>query len=224
LTLGERAAILRRVDDLALLLAWRSGQREAGRTLVARHYPVVFRFFFGKVSLATCEDLAQQTFEVLCRRPTGFRGEGLFRAYLLGIARFVLIGHVRRDRRHEPAEDSMLPSDDPSASEVIGAQQTLRLVATALRRLELDDQILIELKDWEGLSQAELAALFAVPQPTVARRLQRARGRLRAAVEAMIADPRLRAASLRNLDSCLESIRASIEARWGASRPRAEEQ
>lgn len=211
------------MDDRALLLAWGSGQREAGRTLVSLHYSSVFRFFFGKVPLATCEDLAQQTFEVLCRRPTGFRGEGSFRAYLLGIARFVLIGHVRRERRFEPAEDSILPSGDPSASEAIAAQQTLRLVATALRQLELDDQILIELKDWEGLSQAELAVLFAVPQPTVARRLQRARARLRAAVAAVIADPTSRAASLRNLDSCLQSIRGCIDARWGGERPRAEE-
>jgi RNA polymerase sigma factor (sigma-70 family) len=212
------------MEDHALVLAWRSGQTDAGRILIARHYPAVFRFFYGKVSLATCEDLAQQTFEVLCRRPTAFRGEGSFRAYLLGIARFVLLGHVRRDRKFAPADDSLLPNDEPSASEAFGAQQTLRLVATALRGLDLDDQILIELKDWEGLSQAELAALFAVPQPTVARRLQRARARLRAAVEAVIADPSARAASLRNLDSCLQSIRVCIDARWGAACPRTEPQ
>jgi RNA polymerase sigma-70 factor (ECF subfamily) len=216
LTLRCRAATLSRVEDHALVLAWRSGQREAGRNLISRHYKAVFRFFFGKVPLATCEDLAQQTFEVLCRRPEGFRGEGSFRAYLLGVARFVLIGHIRRNRPHEPVEDSILPADDPSASALLGARQTLRLVATALRGLELDDQILIELKDWEGLSQAELATLFGVPQPTVARRLQRARLRLRSAVEAVIADPSSRAASLRNLDSCLQSIRVCIDARWGS--------
>ena len=90
----------------------------------------------------------------------------------------------------------------------------MRLVATALRSLPLDDQILIELKDWEELTQSELAALFAVPQPTVARRLQRARARLRAAVERLVADPDLRDRSLRGLDSCMLSIRREIEARW----------
>ncbi len=223
MTSRDGPTILRSMeDDAALVLAWRSGHRDAGRVLISRHYPAVFRFFFGKVNLATCEDLAQQTFEALCRRPAAFRAEGSFRAYLLGIARFVLLGHARRSRRFEPADDNLLPADDPSASEAIGAQQTLRLVATALRGLELDDQILIELKDWEGLSQAELAILFAVPQPTVARRLQRARARLRAAVEAVIADPGARAASLRNLDSCLQSIRACIDARWGTACPRTE--
>jgi len=211
------------MEDHALLLAWRSGQRDAGRTLIARHYAAVFRFFYGKVGVATCEDLAQQTFEALCRRPDAFRGQGSFRAYLLGIARFVLLAHARRSRSLEPVDDSLLPGDDPSASEAIAAQQHLRLVATALRGLDLDDQILIELKDWEGLSQAELASLFAAPQPTVARRLQRARARLRAAVEAALADPAARATCLRNLDSCLQSIRRCIDARWGAACPRPEQ-
>lgn len=214
------------MDDHALVLAWRSGQRDAARTLISRHYASVFRFFFGKVALTTCEDLAQRTFEVLCRGQAEFRGEGSFRAYLLGIARFVLLAHLRRQRAHDLASESVetlaLPSGDPSASELLGAHQTLRLVATALRQLALDDQILIELKDWEGLSQADLAALFGVPQPTVARRLQRARARLRAAVAAIDADPAYRADSLRNLESCLQSIRDCIDARWGAGRPRPE--
>lgn len=206
------------MDDSALLDAWRSGQREAGQALIQRHYAGVFRFFHGKVPPATCEDLAQQTFEVLCRRPEGYRGEGSFRAYLFGVARFVLIGWTRRNRRFEPSDESLLVADYPSPSGVLADQETLRLVATALRTLALDDQILIELKDWEGLEQAELAVLFAVPRPTVARRLQRARERLRAAVEALCTDPTRREASLRNLDSCVQSIRAHIDARWGRVR------
>ena len=223
MTLCGPLGMLARMDDQALVQAWRAGQRDAARTLIARHYAAVFRFFFAKVPLATGEDLAQRTFEVLCRGPGEFRGEGSFRAYLLGIARYVLLAHLRRQRSFEPIEALTLVCGDPSASEQIGAQQTLQLVATALRRLELDDQILIELKDWEGLSQVELAALFGVPQPTVARRLQRARARLRAAVAALGADPAVRADSLRNLESCLQSIRADIDARWGELRPRAEE-
>lgn len=201
------------MEDSALLDAWRAGKREAGQALVRRHYPAVFRFFYGKVPLMACEDLAQQTFEVLCRRPDAYRGDGSFRAYLFGVARFVLLGWTRRHRTYEPAEDGLLAATDPTPSGLVARQQQLRLIATALRRLPIDDQILIELKDWEDLSQAELAALFAVPQPTVARRLQRARTRLHAAVEALCAEPRQRDESLRNLESCLQSIRAQIGAR-----------
>lgn len=203
------------MDDGALLEAWRAGERGAGQALIRRHYAAIFRFFYGKVPVAQCEDLAQQTFEVVCRRPDGYRGEGTFRAYLFGVARFVLLAWVRRHHRHVSPAEELLAGDDPSPSGVLLERQTLRLVATALRTLALDEQILIELKDWEGLAQAELAALFGVPQPTVARRLQRARARLRAAVEALCSDPARREHSLRNLDSCMASIRAQIDARWG---------
>lgn len=202
-------------DDLALLRAWQAGRREAGEALIARHYAAIYRFFFGKVPPSVCEDLSQQTFEVVCRKPEGFRGDGSLRAYLFGVARFVLIGWARRLRKFEPAEDSLLADEGGrSLASLLADQQMIRVVATALRELPLDDQIVIELKDWEGLTQAELAALFECPQPTVARRLQRARARLRAAVEALVADPGLRDRSLRGLDSCMHSIREQIDARF----------
>ena len=46
--------------------------------------PAVYRFFFGKVADSVCEDLSQQTFEVVCRRRDAYRGDGSFRAYLFG--------------------------------------------------------------------------------------------------------------------------------------------
>ncbi len=204
------------VDDDELLAAWRAGRLDAGETLVERHYAAIYRFFFVKVPADACEDLAQQTFEVMCRRRDAIRGEGSFRAFLFGVARFVLIAWARRRRRFEPAEDSLLPDAGlPSLVGMLADQQMVRVVATALRSLPLDDQILIELKDWESMSQAELAAMFGAPQPTVARRLQRARARLRAAVERLVADPELRDRSLRGLDSCIESIRREIVLRRG---------
>jgi len=201
--------------DRLLLDAWRAGQPRAGQELVARHYPAIYRFFFGKVADSVCEDLSQQTFEVVCRRRDAYRGDGSFRAYLFGVARFVLIAWVRRQRRFEPAEDSLPAEGDGSLPGLLADRELVRIVATALRGLALDDQLLIELKDWEHLTQAELAALFEVPQPTLARRLQRARARLRAAVERLVDDPDLRDRTLRGLESCMESIRVEVDRRFG---------
>jgi RNA polymerase sigma-70 factor (ECF subfamily) len=202
--------------DRHLLEAWRSGDRKAGQELVERHYSAVYRFFFGKVRDAVCEDLSQQTFEVVCRRRDAYRGDGSLRAYLFGVARFVLIGWARRQRRFEPTEDS-LPADADPLPGLLADRELVKIVATALRGLALDDQLLIELKDWEHLTQAELAALFEVPQATVARRLQRARARLRAAVERLVEDPALRDRTLRGLESCMESIRVEVDRRFGTA-------
>jgi RNA polymerase sigma-70 factor (ECF subfamily) len=201
-------------DEGALLEAWRSGDQRAGRSLIERYYASIYRFFFGKVDEQACEDLTQETFEKLLRRREAYRGDGPFRAYVYGIARFVLINHVRRrrrrDQRFEPAEHSAIDPATDSGSAIFAAREQERIVAAALRSLPLDDQIAIELKDWEGLSQTELAALFEVPRSTMATRIARARARLRQAIDERMTDPALRVELTEGLDTCMRSIQAKI--------------
>lgn len=213
-------------DDRELVDAWHAGDNQAGRKLIARHYEAVYRFFFAKVSARACEDLTQATFEVVVRRRGDYRGEGAFRAYLYGIARNVLINHVRRAQRErerfEPGEHSLADPLSDHASQMFAEREHERIVSAALRSLPLDDQIAIELKDWEGLSQDELALLFGVPRSTIGSRLSRARARLRQAIEALTADVELRGELQEGLDTCMGSIRRKIDqhlARGGRERP-----
>src|SRR5262245_9330014 len=138
-------------DEAGLVEAWRSGDSRAGRQLIERYYSSIFGFFFNKIDAESCEDLTQQTFEVLLLQRDAYRGEGSFRAYLYGIARFVLIGHIRGRRRQrerfEPAEHSAIDPLTDGGSAIFAAREYERIVAAALRSLPLDDQIVIELKD-----------------------------------------------------------------------------
>lgn len=196
-------------DDLSLLQAWRAGDRAAGRALIARHYGSVYRFFFAKVAEEACEDLTQATFEVVCRRRDAFRGgDASFKAFLFGVARMKLLEHLRRRRgAFEPAEESLAdPRSEGSLSSLLAARQIEAIVAQALRGLSLDDQLLLELKEYERLTTRELAQLFEVPDGTMAGRIARARQRLREATERLIADPELRESVERDLESCLRSI------------------
>lgn len=203
-------------DEAGLVEAWRSGDNRAGRQLVERYYASIYRFFFNKLDDESCEDLTQQTFEVVLRRREAYRGEGSFRAYLYGIARFVLIAYIRRRRRQrerfEPAEHSAIDPATDGGSSIFAAREHERIVAAALRSLPLDDQIVIELKDWEGLSQDELAALFEVPRSTMASRLSRARAKLRRAIDERLTDPAMRVEVEEGLDTCMRSIHAKIQA------------
>ncbi|MDC0671122.1 RNA polymerase sigma factor [Nannocystis radixulma] len=203
-------------DDLSLLLAWQAGDVAAGRTLVARHYASVYRFFFCKVSGDACEDLTQGTFEVVCRRREAFRGEASFKGFLFGIARIKLLEHIRlRSRRgptFDPAEHSVVdPETEKSLSSLLGERQIEHVVSQALRGLSLDDQIVLELKEYEQLTARELAELFAVPEGTMAGRIARARQRLREATERLLARPELRDSSVRDLDSAMRSIGDKID-------------
>lgn len=203
-------------EDLGLLRAWQAGDVAAGRALIKRHYAGVYRFFFARVDGDACEDLTQATFEVLCRKPEGFRGDGAtLRGYIFGIARMKLIEHARgrqrQGERFDPGEHSLVdPGSLASVSSLLGARQVEFLVAQALRELPLDDQIVLELKEHEQLTIRELARLFDAPEGTIAGRVLRARQRLRAATERLIADPALRAGTERDLESCMRSIGAKL--------------
>lgn len=213
-------------DDLSLLRAWQAGDTAAGRALVGRHYAGVYRFFFSKVSGDACEDLTQGTFEVACRRRDAFRGgEASFKGFLFGIARMKLLEHIRHRARlgpsFDPGEHSVVdPATEGSLSSLLGERQVEHVVSQALRGLSLDDQIVLELKEYEQLTARELAELFAVPPATMAGRIARARQRLREATERLLAEPDLRDSVERALDSVMRSIGEKIDGHLRGRGPR----
>ena len=184
-------------DDKALLLAWRNGDEDAGNALVQRHFPVVFRFFHSKVAEGV-EDLAQRTFLGCVESADAYRGDGSFRAFVLGIARRQLLLHLRaryrRDAVFDPATQSVQEFATPSGrspSAVMAARDDERLLVAALRRLPIDFQIAVELFYWEELPIEEIAQVLEVAVGTVKSRLARARDMLRRHVAELTSAPGL---------------------------------
>ncbi|MBX7080833.1 MAG: sigma-70 family RNA polymerase sigma factor [Nannocystaceae bacterium] len=165
-------------DDLALLQRWRTGERDAGNELVRRHFRTVYRFFRSKLD-GDVEDLVQRTF-VTCAK-VEFRGQSRFTTFLLGIARNLLLQHLRDvKRRPQPESLSVAELRDPaSPSRQILLQQRQQLLMTALQRLSLDLQTTVELYYWEQLTLPEIATVLEVPVGTIKSRLARARDLLR---------------------------------------------
>ena len=69
------------------------GDEAAGATLVQRHFLAVYRFFGSKLP-DQADDLTQATFEACIAGRDGYRAEGAFRAFILGIARKQLLRHL----------------------------------------------------------------------------------------------------------------------------------
>ena len=200
------------MTDLELLNAWSGGDVQAGQQLIKRHYDAVYLFCYGKVGPQVSEDLTQATFETLCGHPEKFRGDSAMRTYLFGIARWKLVHHFENragtGKPFEPLEDSIHdPALERSITSLFAARDREVLVVQALRSLSLDDQSLLELKDYEGMTAAALALVFEIPAGTVASRLKRARGRLRAAVERLAISPDLVEQTMTNLDGYMRAIR-----------------
>ena len=86
-----------------------------------------------------------------------------------------------RDQRH--AEAAMLAGSDADEEETDDVtDERLRLIFTCCHpALAVDAQVALTLRLLGGLTTAEIARAFLVPEPTMAQRLVRAKGKIRAA-------------------------------------------
>ena len=172
------------MTDEALLAAWNDGDERAGEQLFDRHFVPIVRFFRSKVN-GEIEELVQETFLRCVEAKRRFRGEGGFAGFLFGIARHVLLGHYRKQRRTgEVVEigEVSLHALDPRPSAVLTETREQQVLLESLRRLPLESQIILELHYWENLTSAAIATVLQVPHGTAQTRIRRARQLLAAEV------------------------------------------
>lgn len=118
------------------------------------------------------EDVMQDTYTHIWRRPQGFDPDrGTLRAWLYGIARKQAAEWWRRQKPADPLEiESAAP----------GRAEASSVMADLLRQLPAEQRSLLWLREVEGQSYAELAAVLDIPIGTVRSRLFAAREALRA--------------------------------------------
>jgi RNA polymerase sigma-70 factor (ECF subfamily) len=173
-------------SDVALLSAWKAGDKAAGNVLFRRHVRLLFRFFRTKIT-GPVDDLVQETL-LGCLKGT-FRGETEFRTYLLCIARNRLYSHFKKSRRgFDPLTSSVAQTGGSPSAAVVASEDRARLLA-ALRRMPLESQTMLELYYWTGLRGPQLAEILEVSPHTVRSRLSRARARLRTELSALEGTP-----------------------------------
>jgi RNA polymerase sigma-70 factor (ECF subfamily) len=166
--------------DHQLLHAWRSGDRQAGEQLFARHFQSIHRFFGNKVG-ADADELTQRTFLACLSAREQFRAQSSFRTYLFVIARHELYAYLRQQRGDRPTDFSVssLAAVITSPSGRIARREESGRLRSAMHALPVEQQLLLELHYWHELDAAALAEVFALPPGTVRVRLTRARQALR---------------------------------------------
>jgi RNA polymerase sigma-70 factor (ECF subfamily) len=138
--------------------------------------------FLGDFDLA--EEAAQEAFAVAADRwprdgvPTNPR------AWLMTTARNRAIDRIRRDRAFA-AKSGLLVADDRAETPMSSTtfpDERLELIFTCCHpALALEAQIALTLHTLGGLTTAEIARAFLVPEPTMAQRLVRAKRKIKAA-------------------------------------------
>jgi RNA polymerase sigma-70 factor (ECF subfamily) len=171
--------------DAELLRQSAGGDRAAFDRFVTRHQDAVYRYLtMVSANEADAEDVLQETFLSAWRSAGSFRGGDSARGWLLTIARHAL-GRLHRLRVDEPSDFLSLDALGcdagwgEQASEPAVDERRATLEA-ALARLSCAERELIVLRDLEGFSGEEVAALTGQRLAGLKSRLHRARLRLAA--------------------------------------------
>lgn len=181
------------LSDIVLLERSARGDRDAFDRVMLRHHASVYRLARLLVhSDADAEDVLQQTFLAAWRNGARFRGEAAVRTWLLTIARHAAL-RMRQRRASEPVED--VPLDDLGLQAGWGAPDPETLAITAERQdlleaafetLTPDEREVITLRDLEGMSGEDTAAVLGLSVAGMKSRLHRARMVLAARVRSEV--------------------------------------
>lgn len=175
-------------------MAWRTGDRRAGAALFDRHFASIRRFFINKACTESeVEELVQRSFVAALESAGRFRGDASVRTWLFSIARNIQREWIREVMREgvDLVEPDLMCSErlGPGISTGLDAQREQQILLTALRRLPIEQQTLLELYYWEELEASELAEVFGVPEGTIRTRLRKAKLDLRGTIDALARTP-----------------------------------
>jgi RNA polymerase sigma-70 factor (ECF subfamily) len=184
-----------RLDDAdgALVARAQAGDRTAFEQLVRRHTDRVYAVArqLGLPSDAA-EDVTQEAFLRAWRSIGTFRGDARFFTWLYRIA----VNEAKRRLERQPARSLVRSLDDDRAVEPPDVRQEpyarvadaelRRALAAAVVALPLKYRAPLILRDIEGLSTVDAAAVLGLSEAALKSRLHRARAAVRSAVRARL--------------------------------------
>ena len=166
-------------EDEVLVADVTRGDHAAFERLVERHRDVVVRVASRIVGDDEAEDVSQDAFLRAFHRLEKFRGDAPFRSWLLRITHNAALDQLAR-RRPEPLDPTEMDSSEPERPERAPAERLE--VRERIERLELKlhglapaHRTVLVLRDVEGFSYEEIAAITESPLGSVKGRLHRAR-------------------------------------------------
>ena len=161
------------MDDRELVQRARGNDPDALHQLVDRHAADMYAtaaFLVGNREEAN--DVVQETLLGMIRALPSFEGRSSFKTWLWGI----LIRQAARSRRKRTPSLGEMPEGAAARS---GSADARMDIEAALAKLGPEHRQILVLREFEGMSYADIAAALALPQGTVESRLYRARQELK---------------------------------------------
>jgi RNA polymerase sigma factor (sigma-70 family) len=163
---------------------------EVARTRDIERFELVFRHFAPRVkaymarsgSAPGAEELMQETMVSVWNKAAMFDpAKGAASTWVFSIARNLRIDAWRREKHPEFDENdpAFQPASEPAADSRLEAEQSARLVRSALDTLPPDQAQVLRLAYFEDASQTDIAQKLNLPLGTVKSRMRLAFGKLR---------------------------------------------
>ncbi len=191
--------------EAELLLKAARGDEAAFLLLYERHRTPVYRFacrMLGSAQLA--EDVTQECFLSILRRPDAFRAErASLRTYVCAIARHLALKQLRKRGQETVMDDPPVeiagaawsaPTEDPLTA--VLEDETAAAVRRAVEALPPLQREAVVLFEYQEMTLADIAAVCEVDVGTVKSRLHRARERLRRTLAPSLANGNRAAAAV----------------------------
>ncbi|HAK95696.1 MAG TPA: hypothetical protein DCM87_12035 [Planctomycetes bacterium] len=171
-------------DDWRRVRAALGGDRQALEDLVREHLRPTYAVAYALTgSSAEAEEIVQETFARALEGLSGFRRNGRFGAWLVGIVRHLAADRQRDIARRKRALESWARertmAAHPCAQEqALEREEALALIVRSLERLPEDLRVPLVLHYVEDLSAKKVAERLDLEPAAVRKRLQRARERI----------------------------------------------
>lgn len=174
------------MDDATLINAFLQGDSTAFTELVYRYQDKVFRIAMGYLhNQEEAEDLSQEIFIVVYQSLHQYKGEAAFSTWLYRVSINTTLQHLRKIKRRTlfsrllgKEEGPGLVSDQNPEKDLLNKEAQKR-VKSILSRLPTNQRTAFILKQYESLSQKEIARIMKISEGAVEALLQRAKKNLK---------------------------------------------
>src|SRR6266480_5715633 len=188
------APVIERVSDHALLAASETGDEDAFAELVGRYRNQITSYIYRMTNdYEGAVDLAQETFVRVYRAASRYQTTHAFSTYIYRIATNLAISELRKRKRRrlvsltglltsgqgEEVRDFDAPDERPLPDANLVDTEQRRVVKKAISTLPEKYRAPLVLRDVEGKSYDEIAAILQTSEGTVKSRINRARNFLR---------------------------------------------
>lgn len=151
------------LPDEALMRRFQAGDQLAFETLVRRRREHAIRFCQQMLrDVESSEDMAQEAFSRILLQPHGWSGRSSFSTYLFAILKNLCLDELRwRSRwQNRAPQQSDPPDPSPTPEEALTRQLERERVTALLEQLSPDYRAALLLREYHGLSYAEIAEIM----------------------------------------------------------------